>query len=92
MKQFLLAMLITAAAALGAARLPVFGYTFRMKTYGDSGADPGFKKLTDGKINADNAKERYGTVKFRHNENKGIPTQITFNFKNEVKLDEARIL
>ena len=91
MKQILLAATFAAAAALGAAKLPVFGYTFKMKTHEASGADPGFKKLTDGKINADGKKEQYGRVRFRHIMNRGLPIQITFNFKNEIKLDEAKI-
>ena len=91
MKQILLAATFAAAAALGAAKLPVFGYTFKMKTHEASGADPGFKKLTDGKINADGKKEHYGRVRFRHIMNRGLPIQITFNFKNEVKLDEAKV-
>ena len=54
MKRILLAALFAAATALpGAAKLPVFGYTFTAKTLGEEGKDPGFKKLADGKINAD---------------------------------------
>ena len=91
MKQILFAAAFAAASMLGAAKLPVFGYTFKMNPHGDSGKDPGFKKLTDGKINSDKSKERYGRVLFRRVENRGIPCQITFNYKNEVKGSEVKV-
>ena len=91
MKRILLAALFAAATALpGAAKLPVFGYTFTAKTLGEEGKDPGFKKLADGKINADGKKERYGRVLFRHIDNRRAPVRITFNFKNEIKLTEVK--
>ena len=86
MKRFLCVAALTAAAALGAAKLPVFGYTFTAKTMGGVSDDPGFKKLTDGKINADGSKNRYGRVQFRHIDNRRAPVKINFNFKNEIKL------
>ena len=91
MKQILLAAAVVAAAGLGAAKLPVSGYTFTSKTHTEQGADPGFKKLTDGKINADGSKERYGRVLVRHIDNKRAPVKISFNFRNEIKLDEAKV-
>ena len=92
MKKILLTAILAAAAALpGASKLPVFGYVFKAKTHGETEGDPGFKKLTDGKINADNSKARYGKVLFRHIDNRRAPVKITFNFKNEVKLSAAKI-
>jgi hypothetical protein len=91
MKQFLLALLFAAVSAPAADKLPVLGYTFTAKTYTAEGVDPGFKKLTDGKINSDKGKVHYGRVMFRRSENGKRPIQITFDFKNEVKLSEARI-
>ena len=91
MKKVLFMGVLAAAAALGAAKLPVMGYSFTAKTYSAEGVDPGFRKLTDGKINADGSKVRYGKVMFRRNDNGKRPIQITFNFKNEIKLSEAKI-
>ena len=93
MKKILLTAILAAAALLcGAdAKLPVENYSFTLKTHTASGGDPGFKKLTDGKINADNSKARYGKVLFRHIDNRRAPVRITFNFKNEVKLSAAKI-
>ena len=92
MKKILLTAILAAAAALpGASKLPVFGYVFKAKTHGETEGDPGFKKLTDGKINADNSKARYGKVLFRHIDNRRAPVKITFNFKNEIKLSEVKV-
>ena len=95
MKYFLSAALF-AAMTLGAAKLPVFNYTFSVKTMTDNrnpgiNADPGFKKLTDGKINKDGSKVRYGRVVFRHIENSGKLVVITFNFSTPVRLSEAKV-
>ena len=92
MKKVLFMAVLAAATALpGAAKLPVFGYTFTAKTHGEGGKDPGFKKLADGKINADGKKERYGKVLFCHIDNRRAPVRITFNFKNEIKLAEVKV-
>ena len=85
MKQILLAAAFATATVLGAAdKLPVAGYSFKAKTYSASGADPGFRKLTDGKINS-------GKVIFRRKENAKKPVQITFDFKNKITLSEVKI-
>ena len=96
MTRHLLPAVLLAAATLGAAKLPVFNYTFTAKTLADDknpgiNDDPGFRKLTDGKINVDGSKIRYGKVLFRHVDNKRQPVVITFNFRDEVKLSEAKI-
>ena len=83
MKKILLTAILAAAALLcGAdAKLPVENYSFTLKTH----------TASDGKINADNSKARYGKVLFRHIDNRRAPVKITFNFKNEVKLSAAKI-
>ena len=92
-------LLLAAAVAAGSpqtAKLPVSNYCFTAKTMADAkkpgvNDDPGFRKLTDGKINRDGSKVRYGRVLFRHIDNKRQPVVITFNFRDPVKLSEAKI-
>ena len=89
-------LLALAGTLTAAEKLPVSNYTFKLKTVADNknpgiNDDPGFRKLTDGKINRDGSKVRYGKVIFRRKENKGLPMAITFNFKNAVKLSEAKV-
>ena len=88
--KFLLLAAFAAAVTLNAGKLPVFSYTFTARTMADgsnsgNNADPGFRKLTDGKLNQENR------VLFRHIHNGGRPPVITFNFRDEVKLSEAKI-
>ena len=90
------ALLALAGTLTAADKLPVLNYTFTAKTMADSRSpgindDPGFRKLTDGKINRDGGKSRYGRILFRHIENKEKPVVITFNFRNPVKLSEAKV-
>ena len=94
--KYLFAAVFLASLTLGAGKLPVFNYTFSAKTMTDTrnpgiNADPGFRKLTDGKINKDGSKVHYGRVVFRHIENGEKPVVITFNFRAPVKLSEARV-
>ena len=96
MMKYLFAAVFLASLTLGAGKLPVFNYTFSAKTMTDTrnpgiNADPGFRKLTDGKINKDGSKVHYGRVVFRHIENGEKPVVITFNFRAPVKLSEARV-
>ncbi len=89
-------LLVLAGTLTAADKLPVLNYTFTAKTMADSRTpgindDPGFRKLTDGKINRDGSKIRYGRILFRHIENKEKPVVITFNFRNPIKLSEAKV-
>ena len=92
MKTTCLFVLLALAGTLTAAdKLPVLNYTFTLKPMAESNTagafeDPGFRKLTDGKL-----KGEYCKVLFQYKDNREKQWPIHFNFKTEVKLSEAKI-
>ena len=76
--------------------LPVQSYSFTAKTDPEhkSGADPGFRKLTDGITVTDQVAVKYQGgkgVTWRHKLNGGKGPVITFNFASPVKIDKVHV-
>ncbi len=87
----LFALLALAGTLTAAEKLPVLNYTFTLKPLKESNTagafeDPGFRKLTDGRLKVEG-----GKVFFRYRDNREKQWPIHFNFKTEVKLSEAKI-
>lgn len=90
MKTIRFFVLLALTGILSAAdKLPVLSYNFDLKPLsGGNGsfADPGFRKLTDGKLNGGGRK-----VIIRYIENRGKPAVFRFHFKTEVKLSRVAV-
>jgi hypothetical protein len=85
-----LVVLAVSAAEL----LPVASYSFTDPTMQDGKntaayADPGFVKLTDGKLNPEQAGGPVPRIVWRKRDVHRQPLKITFNFPTEVKLEQA---
>ena len=87
-------LLVLAGIVAAAEKLPVLHYNFSLTTLPDGNgayADPGFQKLTDGKINVRDSGGKTCKVVIRYSQNRGKPIAFSFHFKTEVKLSNAAV-